>query len=110
MTRNLSEPSTPAIINRPGGSVRRAGITYALAITAFVTAVLLRYLLDPWMGAELPLVTLFCAVAAAVWVGGYRPAILVAILGYTACAYLFIEPRGRLDFADPGSLIGLLAQ
>jgi PAS domain S-box-containing protein len=89
--------------------VRRAGITYALAITAFAAAVLLRYLLDPWMGAALPLVTLFGAVAAAVWVGGYRPAILVAILGYTVCAYLFIEPRGRLDFADPGSLIGLLA-
>jgi hypothetical protein len=36
------------------------------------TAVLLRWLLDPLMGDALPPVTLFGAVAAAVWLGGYR--------------------------------------
>ena len=46
------------------------------------------------MGDTLPLVTLFGAVAAAVWIGGHKPAILVAILGYIACNYLFIPPRG----------------
>ena len=54
---------------------------YALAIGALAAAVLLRYLLDPWMGDTLPLVTLFGAVAAAVWVGGYRPAIIVCVAG-----------------------------
>ena len=63
---------------------------------ALAAAVLLRWLLDPLMGDALPLVTLFGAVAVAVWVGGYRPAIVVAILGYVACAYLFIHPRGHL--------------
>jgi ribosomal protein L14 len=42
-------------------------------------AVLLRWVLDAVMGDTLPLVTLFGAVvAAAVWLGGYRVAILVA--------------------------------
>ena len=41
-----------------------------MAIAALVAAVLVRWLLDPWMGDALPLVTLFGAVAAAVWVAG----------------------------------------
>ena len=49
-------------------------IVYALSIALVVAAVGLRYLLDPWMGDTLPLVTLFGAIAAAVWLGGYRPA------------------------------------
>ena len=66
---------------------------HALSLAALVAAVLLRLLLDPLMGESLPLVTLFGAVAAAVWLGGYRPAILVGIVGYLACDYLFIQPR-----------------
>jgi PAS domain S-box-containing protein len=71
-------------------------------------AVLLRWLLDPVMGDALPLVTLFGAVAAAVWVGGYRPAVVVAVLGYLACDYLFIAPRGDIRFDVP-HLVGLAA-
>ena len=43
---------------------------YALATAALVLAVLLRWLLDPWLGNALPFVTAFGAVAAAVWAGG----------------------------------------
>lgn len=82
---------------------------YGIAIAAIIAAVLLRWLLDPVIGNAFPLVTLFGAVAAAVWVGGLRPAIVATILGYLACAYLFIEPRGQLAFHDPGFLVGLAA-
>ena len=61
------------------------------------------------MGTTLPLVTLFGAVAAAVWIGGHRPAMVVAILGYLACDYLFIPPRGQFAFVDVVGVIGLLA-
>jgi PAS domain S-box-containing protein len=61
------------------------------------------------MGNALPLVTLFGAVAAAVWVGGYRPAAVVCVLGYVACEYLFIEPRGSLGLATAGDVVGLAA-
>jgi PAS domain S-box-containing protein len=61
------------------------------------------------MGDALPLVTLFGAVLAAVWLGGYRPAVLVALFGYLACSYLFIEPRGRIAFPSAGTLIGMVA-
>jgi PAS domain S-box-containing protein len=80
-----------------------------VAVAALAAAVLLRWLLDPVMGDTLPLVTLFGAVAAVVWIGGYGPAVLVAILGYLACDYFFIEPRGELSFARFPNAVGLIA-
>ena len=82
---------------------------YFLAIVALVAAVILRWLLDPVMGDTLPLVTLFGAVAATVWLGGIRPAISVAVLGYLACHYLFIPPRGHFYFNDAKNVVGLVA-
>jgi PAS domain S-box-containing protein len=78
----------------------------AAAFTAL--AVLLRWLLDPWLGDSRPFSTLFGAVALAVWIGGYRPALLAVILGFLACAYLFVEPRGKLLPLDARNLIGLV--
>ena len=88
--------------------MRRPVTAYATAFAALVGAVLLRWLLDPVMGDALPLVTLFGAVAAAVWVAGYGPALVVAILGYLACHYLFIPPRGAFLFDVPNA-VGLVA-
>jgi PAS domain S-box-containing protein len=89
--------------------MRRSITAYVLSAVALVAAVLLRWLLDPALGDSLPLVTLFAAVAAAVWLGGYLPAIVVAALGYLACNYLFIHPRGSLDWSDDKNLFGVLA-
>lgn len=44
---------------------------YALGFTALLMAVLLRWALEPLLRDSLPLVTLFGAVAAAVWLGGF---------------------------------------
>jgi PAS domain S-box-containing protein len=81
----------------------------ALALAALVGAVALRWLLDPLLGDSLPLVTLFGAVAIAVWIGGPLPAIAVTLLGYIACTYLFIPPRGELGLDTPANLVGLAA-
>lgn len=83
--------------------------SYALGLAAIVLAVMLRWALDPLMGDALPLVTLFGAVAAAVWVGGYRVAIPVTLIGYAACHYLFIPPRGHFDLSSRANLVGLIA-
>lgn len=83
--------------------------TYALALIALVLAIGVRWMLDPILGDTLPLVTLFGAVAAAVWLGGYRVAIPVTLAGYVACHYLFILPRYGFDFASTANLVGLVA-
>ena len=82
---------------------------YTVGLIAVAVAVLLRWVLDPLMGDALPLVTLFGAVAAAVWLGGYRVAIPVTLLGYIACHYLFIQPRGSFAVTDVANLVGLVA-
>jgi len=82
---------------------------YAIGLVAVAVAVLLRLALDPLMGDTLPLVTLFGAVAAAVWLGGYRVAVPVTIIGYVACHYVFIEPRLGFDFTSVPNLVGLIA-
>jgi PAS domain S-box-containing protein len=82
---------------------------YVLGIVALAAAVLARWMLDPVMGDSLPLVALFGAIAAAVWVGGYRAAIVVAILGYFASDFLFIEPRGQLGLRNAEHVVGLTA-
>jgi PAS domain S-box-containing protein len=90
-------------------SVHRPTVAYAVAALALVAAVGLRVLLDPRLGDALPFVTLFGAVAAAVWAGGYAPALLVAAAGYFACNYLFIQPRGTVFVADVETALGLAA-
>jgi PAS domain S-box-containing protein len=88
-------------------SVRKLAIAYGVALVALVMALLLRWLLDPVLADTLPLVTLYGAVAIAVWIGGYRPALLVVALGYLACAYLFMEYSSQHDTSDPRSILGL---
>ena len=105
----MSSQHPSSLASRPAAAPRSAAVSYAVAFAALAAAVLLRFLLDPWMGDTLPLVTLFGAVAAAAWVGGRTPAIVVAVLGYLACDALFIQPRGQFALGGVGGLIGLLA-
>jgi PAS domain S-box-containing protein len=80
---------------------------YGGAVVFTALAVLLRWLIDPWMGEHWATVTLYGAVAAAVWYGGYRPALVAAVLGYLACNYLFMEPRGSVKLLHLYGYIGL---
>ena len=80
-----------------------------LGVVALAAALLLRWLLDPLMGEALPLVTVFGAVAVAVWLGGYRLAVPIALIGYLACHYLFIAPRGHVDFGRVATAVGMIA-
>ena len=82
---------------------------YALGLVALLLAVLLRWALNPVMGESLPLVTLFGAVAAAVWLGGYRLAIPSALIGYIVCHFLFIRPQYGFDLANTANTVGLVA-
>ena len=93
-----------------GRFVGSSTFVYILSGAALVVALALRALLDQWIGPALPLVTLYGAVAAAEWLGGRRPAIAAALLGYAGCVYLVLNPQpGRTGFDEAGGLVGLLA-
>ena len=82
---------------------------YASAVFVAAAAVAARWLLDPFIGDAFPFVTLFGAVAAAVWLGGWQPAVVAALIGYVASEWLFVQPRGGLFLNEPVNLIGFIA-
>jgi PAS domain S-box-containing protein len=76
---------------------------------ALAAAVVLRLLLDPILGTRLSLITLFPAVAVAVWFAGWRMAALVAAAGYALMDFLFIAPRGQFGaLLNPGNIVALV--
>jgi PAS domain S-box-containing protein len=82
---------------------------YAFAVFVAAAAVGVRWLLDPLIGDSFPFITLFGAVAAAVWLGGWRTAVVAAFLGYIACEWFFVAPRGALGLDQPANVAGLFA-
>jgi PAS domain S-box-containing protein len=109
---DLEQPPLPADDDLRGLSMssktRTILLHYGGAVVFTALAVLLRWLLDPWMGNNYPFDTIFGAVAAAVWLGGYRPALLATVLGLLACEYLFVEPRGSIEIWYVGDAIALI--
>jgi PAS domain S-box-containing protein len=105
------QPSFPGVDHWCGLLMGRTSQTiylpYGGAVIFTALAVLLRWLVDPWMGDDLPLVTLYGAIAFAVWYGGCRPALLAVALGYLVCDYLFMAPRGSFALQDAHQYIGL---
>jgi PAS domain S-box-containing protein len=83
---------------------------HLLAVVATAGAVLLRLALNPWLGHSLPFITLYGAVAAAVWFGGWAPALLSAVIGYVAADLLIVEtdPGSLLSVHGPGGMAGAL--
>ncbi len=87
----------------------RSTAAYSAAIAATAVAVLLRWAINPWLDSELPLVTLFGAVAFAAWFSGLGPAIMAALLGYIVCEWLFVAPQWMLETYGVADVIGLVA-
>ena len=78
---------------RPSSQARKTLLwEYGIALLAVMTAVALRMALTPWLGTRVPFITLFPAAAVAVWYGGYRPALVAALLGYAAVDYFIRDP------------------
>lgn len=83
-------------------------LLYALALSVTAAAVLVRWLLDPVLHNDVAFITLYGAIAIAVWAGGYRPALAAVVAGYLACNFLFVEPRGNFGTPSPRILVGLV--
>jgi signal transduction histidine kinase/CheY-like chemotaxis protein len=81
---------------------------YVAAVALAICAVLLRYFLIPWLGYSVRFATLFGAVAIAVWMGGWRPAVVTAALGYVL-AQMFLNPAfGEIPIDVVPETLGLV--
>ena len=89
---------------------RRFLVAYIVAVAATAAAVLVRWLLNPLLDHRLPFITLYGAVAVAVWFGGWKPALVATILGYVAADLVFVEtePGAPLSWQGPGGAAGLV--
>lgn len=84
-------------------------LRYSLALLALLLAVAVRWFLDPILNDQAPTVTMYAAVAVAAILGGFRLALPAAIIGFLACAWLFLPPRGQIDLTTARNLISLIA-
>jgi PAS domain S-box-containing protein len=90
--------------------VKRLGIL-VVVLLATGAAVLGRLLLNPVLQERLPFITLFGAVALAVWIGGFIPALVAAVAGYVAVERLILaaDPASDLSPATPAGQAALSA-
>src|SRR5688500_15764112 len=80
---------------------------YGGAVAVTLAALFLRWFLDPWLGNQVPYITLYGAVAIAVWFGGLGPAVLAMVLGYVVVNVRYVSPVGTLSIDGPDDAIVL---
>ena len=89
--------------------MQRRWLPYLVALAAVCAALGLRGVLDPWLGARVPYITLFGAIIVAAWYGGAGPALLAAAAAWIAAQLLFVEPRGQIHLRSVQDLIEIVA-
>ena len=82
-------------------------IKYAGAIAIATAAIALRWLLIPWLGSDVPYATLIGAIAIAVWMGGWGPALVAAIFGFVGTAFVIGRPLGSLPVDRNHTIVGV---
>jgi PAS domain S-box-containing protein len=102
---SASRPSFKTGANNDRSLPRR----FAIAVLSVAVAVLLRWILIPVLHDNFPFITLYGAVAIAVWYGRWQPAAVASLLGYVAARYLFFTPTETAAFSAFGEIVGLTA-
>jgi signal transduction histidine kinase/ActR/RegA family two-component response regulator len=80
---------------------------YGLAFAIVTAAVALRWLLIPWLEADVPYATLLGAIAIVVWMGGWGPALAGAIFGFVGTALVISRPLGILPADHVHAVVGI---
>jgi two-component system sensor kinase FixL len=82
-------------------------LAYGLALLLVAFAVLMRWLVAEYVGAQSPFITFYPAIIVAALIGGLWPGILAAALSVLAAWYAFIPPvfAWTLDLHSAGQLL-----
>ena len=81
-------------------------VKYANATAIAAVAVAMRWWLIPLVGPDAPYATMMGAVALAVWMGGWGPAVLTTVLGLIGTALVIGRPLGTLPLDRIHTLVG----
>ncbi len=82
-------------------------LKYANAVAIAAVAVAIRWCLVPIVGADAPYATMMGAVALAVWMGGWGPGVVTALVGLIGIALLIGRPAGTLPVDAIHTTVGL---
>jgi signal transduction histidine kinase len=86
-----------------------AAARYIVALCAVVSALGVRWALNPVFGDSLPYVTLYPAVALAAWCCGIGPSTLVTLVAMVGARYLFLSPKYSVSIPDFPQVLGVVA-
>jgi two-component system sensor kinase FixL len=75
-------------------AARHGPSSYAVALLLVAASLLLRFLLQPWLGDSAPYLQFFPAIMVAAWYGGLGPGVLATTTSALAAMYVFLPPAG----------------
>jgi len=82
-------------LGRSGPQPFRGGFAaYAFAVIVVTAAILLRRLLEPWLGTNVPYLLFFPAILVASWWGGFGPGAVATAASSIAAMELYLPPAG----------------
>lgn len=81
---------------------------YASAIGIAAVAIAIRWLLIPFVGPDAPYATMMGAVALTVWLSGWAPAMVTALVGLVGTALAIGRPLGTLPVDGIHTAVGLV--
>jgi signal transduction histidine kinase len=80
-----------------------------LAVLTVLLGLVLRFLIDPWLGDQMPYITFLVSVAVTGLYAGVRPALLSTALGAALAYFCFVPPRYHWGFAGMSDAVGFLS-
>lgn len=80
-----------------------------LAVLTVLLGLVLRFLIDPWLGYQMPYITFLVSVAVTGLYAGVRPALLSTTLGAALAYFCFVPPRYHWGFAGMSDAVGFLS-
>jgi signal transduction histidine kinase/CheY-like chemotaxis protein len=80
---------------------------YASAMAIAAVALVIRWLLIPFVGPDAPYATMMGAVALTVWLSGWAPAAVTALLGFIGTALAIGRPLGTLPVDGIHTVVGV---
>ena len=89
----------------PGPRNKSVLARYALAVGAAIAALMLRGILEPWLGFNNPYHTVWVAVVFAAWYCGLGPSIAATLISGIGVWYWFLPPAGSFAVEDARTTI-----
>src|SRR5947209_10127559 len=83
-------------------------VRYTIAVVAALGAGVLRGVLSPIWGEDLPFLTFIPAMVLSAWAGGFWPGLLTTVLGAAIVQYFWLPPSYSFKIGSLADVVGLL--